>query len=229
MTARDAALILEPERVRLPANLSSLELFRRWAHSERFPERGRIDWVAGEVRIDMSPEDLNTHAAPKMAIARDLSNRVEGGGRGMVFVDRARLTDLASSLSSEPDVLVVFFESIEAGRVRLVQRASKKAGRFIEVQGAADLVVECVSDSSEEKDRLRLPPLYCRAGVREYWLVDARKAEIEFVLNRRVGATYKPTAAGADGFYRSAVLGKSVRLVRLRKRAGLVPHRLEIR
>lgn len=229
MTTRDVALVLEADRVRLPANLSSLGLFRRWALSERFPERGRIDWVGGEVRIDMSPEDLNTHGAPKMAIARDLSNLVEPAGQGIVFVDRARFSGMDSDLSVEPDVMVVFFESIEVGRVRLIQRASRKTGRYVEVQGAADIIVECVSDSSEEKDCHKLPPRYFRAGVREYWIVDARKDEIGFLLHRRGRSAYKPVPPGGEGFCKSRVLGRSVRLVRLQERAGLVLHRLEIR
>lgn len=45
-----------------------------------------------------------------------------------------------------------------------------------EIEGAADLVVECVSDSSVTKDSRVLLDLYHRARVREYWLIDARPA-----------------------------------------------------
>jgi hypothetical protein len=50
-----------------------------------------------------------------------------------------------------------------------------KPGGFIEVEGAADLVVEILSDSSVGKDTRRLPEAYAKAGVGELWLVDARR------------------------------------------------------
>jgi hypothetical protein len=34
-----------------------LEGFRRWAFSAEFPEIGRIDYLAGDVEVDTSPED----------------------------------------------------------------------------------------------------------------------------------------------------------------------------
>ncbi len=59
--------------------------------------------------------------------------------RGLVLIDSSRYTCSSADLSAEPDVLVVLKESLETGRVRLIRK----------VQGAADLVVECVSDSYE--------------------------------------------------------------------------------
>ena len=29
--------------------------FRQWTRSDGFPARGRIDWIAGQIEIDMSP------------------------------------------------------------------------------------------------------------------------------------------------------------------------------
>src|SRR5207249_6252718 len=68
---------------------------------------------------------------------------------------------------------------------------------------------------------------YHRAGVPEYWLIDARKEPIDFqvLVHRQSG--YVQTPAGADGFIYSAVLGREVRLSVHRKAAGLVFYRLE--
>ena len=167
MATREAVLVFQPEGVRLPANLSTLEIFREWARSDRFPERGRIDWLEGEVTIDMSPEDLNTHGTPKSAIAAVLVFLIQRARRGAVYVDRARLSHPVADLSAEPDVLVLLFESIRAGLAKLVPKAGGKSGRHVEIEGAADLVVECVSDSSVAEDTTRLPALYHAAGVRE--------------------------------------------------------------
>ena len=62
--------------------------------------------------------------------------------------------------------------------------------------------------------------LYYRAGVREYWLVDARFAEIAFTIHHWTPDGYR-VAVGAEGFSPSLVLERSFRLVR---RAH--PHRI---
>ena len=84
----------------------------------------------------------------------------------------------------------------------------------MEVEGAADLVVEVVSDSSVGKDRVRLPPLYARAGVLELWVADGRGAELTFQIFHPEGTVYQPAPADGDGFQRSRVLGRRIRLHR---------------
>ena len=68
-------ILLDETGVRIPGDLLDLAAFRRWTQSDAFPETGRIDWIGAQVEIDMSPENLNFHASPKVAITRDLSER----------------------------------------------------------------------------------------------------------------------------------------------------------
>jgi Uma2 family endonuclease len=215
--------------LRIPGSLPTLAAFRAWARSDRFPERGRIDWIGGEVEVDLSPEELNTHGTLKGAISGDLRTLIEPTDGGVVLIDSTRLSSDRADLSAEPDVLVLLSASLEAGRVRLIPKAGGGAGRYTEVEGGADLVVECVSDSSEEKDFKRLPGRYYRAGVRELWLVDARGAGIDFRLLRRDPADWELTPPDANGFRVSEVLGVAVRLVRIPVRGGLMRYRLETR
>jgi Uma2 family endonuclease len=223
-------IILEPARLRIPGDLTDLDSFRAWVHSEAFPETGRIDWIGGEVSIDMSPEDLNTHNTPKAAIAGDLRDLVEARlDVGVVCADRMRVSFPAADLSVEPDVVVVRFDTIDSKRVRLVPKASLEAERYVEIQGPPDIVVECVSDSSETKDKKKLFAAYHEAGVPEYWLVDARGDEPRLSLYRHARARYREAARDRDGFARSEVLGVAVRLVRLPVRSGVVRYRLEDR
>ncbi len=226
---RGATILLQPDGVRIPTSLPDLESFRRWARSNEFPEKGRIDWIAGDVEVDMSPEDLNTHGSPKAAIARDLGELIEGADRGVAYIDSTRISAPAGDLSAEPDVVVILFESVEAGRVRLVPKKRAVEGRYVEIEGAADLVVECISDSSEDKDSRRLKEAFWQAGVREYWLVDARVAPPSLTLFRHTSRGYRAVPTRHDGFTPSPVAGVAVRLVRLPARAGLVRHRLESR
>jgi len=52
-------------------------------------------------------------------------------------------------------------------------------------------------------DTVRLPKAYFQAGVREYWLIDARGEELSFQLLRRGDGAFEPTPADADGYQRS--------------------------
>lgn len=140
-----AIVVAEP--LVIPAGIQELECFRRWARSEDFPEDGRIDFIAGSLEVDMSPEDLYTHGAAKTEIATELQLLVSRPGLGTVFVDRARFTCAAADLSAEPDVVAVFWETIDAGRVQEVPAVGREGERYVELDGAPDLVVEVLSDS----------------------------------------------------------------------------------
>jgi hypothetical protein len=177
-----------------PGDARDLEDFRAWARSDAFPERGRIDWIDGEVVLDLSPEDLNAHGSPKTAITHGL--------------------------------VEVLFETVRSGRVRLVPKARGGEGRFVEIEGPPDLVVECVSDSSVTKDSATLLHKYHAAGVREYWLIDARGSEPVLAMRRHEPEAWREIAPDGEGFRASPILGLSVRLERLPPREGLVRHRL---
>lgn len=228
-TARAATIVFEPEGVRIPRALKDLRDFRRWLYSGDFPERGRFDWIGGDLEVDMSPEELNTHATPKMAIAGDLRTLVEGEDRGVVLVDRMRVTCPAADLSVEPDVVVVLFESLEQGRVRLARRKTRGGERCTEIQGAPDLIVECVSASSRAKDCVRLRDRYARAGVPEYWIVDASEAAPSLTLLRRGRTGYREMKHAPDGYVRSPCLHLEFRLEPFPRRSGIVRYRLASR
>jgi len=225
----ESALILDFD-LRLPAEIYTLESFRRWALSDAFPESGRIDYLDGEVEIDMSPEDLYTHGAVKAAISTALCTLVvEERDAGSVFIDRTRISSPIADLSVEPDVVVVLWGSLDGGRVREIPAARGGDGRFIELEGAPDVVVEVLSDSSVKKDRERLPALYAKAGIPELWLVDARGEELAFSIQGLTPLGYASRPADADGWMRSAVLGVSFRLRRERTHGARWRYRLERR
>lgn len=88
-----------------------------------------------------------------------------------------------------------------------------KEDGYVEHEGTPDMVLEVVSDSSVEKDNELLMDLYWKAGIREYWLVDARGERIEFQILRHTARGYVATRA-SGGWRKSAVFGKSFRLTR---------------
>jgi Uma2 family endonuclease len=167
--------------VKVPAGIVNLATFRIWAHSNDFPERGRIEYVNGTIFVDLSMEQLYDHNQVKGAIFAALfflSSRLK---IGRVFHDGTRVSMPFVDASREPDTLFVSFDSLEAGRVREVP------GRLhgeTELEGPPDMALEVISDGSEEKDLTELPDQYCRAGVQEFWRVDARKDVCVFEIFR---------------------------------------------
>ena len=208
------ATVIFEERVEVPLGLEGLGDFRRWTSSAAFPPRGRIDFVAGTIEVDMSPEDVFCHGVLKAEVAAVLQRRVKRTSAGLLLVDSTRVVCPAADLSVEPDVVFVSRDAIREGRVVLVPKSSGEPGRYVELEGAPDLVVEIVSDTSVAKDSRRLPAAYHAAGVREYWLLDARRGAVApplFVIHARGTAGFEPVAVTA-GAQHSAVMGCDYRL-----------------
>jgi Uma2 family endonuclease len=212
---------LDEQELIVPAEATAdLAAFRRWALSDECPDSGRIDFIAGNIEIgDMAGEELFAHGTLKGKLYATILARVEKLDLGYVFTDSTRIASPEAGLSAEPDAAVVTYESIEAGRVRLVPKAGGEAGRYIEVEGPPDLVVEVVSDSTVRKDTKRLPRAYFTAGVKEFWLVDGRK-ELTFVVHGRGRSKFEAVTADGEGLQPSAVLGTSYRLDRTKDRLG---------
>ena len=216
----------ESLQLHIPRQTRDLAGFRAWAVSPHFPERGRIDFLAGDLEVDMSPEELQTHSLVKAEISSVLHFLVARAGLGEVHIDRTRISNPAADLSVEPDIVVILWETFDSGRLRRVPSA-RKPGRFMEMEGAPDLVVEILSDSSVHKDRVRLPPLYAAAGVPELWLVDARKAPIRFEIQSLGPAGYRGIDPDPEGWFQSPRLSLSFRLQRRELRPGHWSYRLE--
>ncbi len=220
--------VLFDERVEIPLGIASLADFRQWAISDSFPDHGRIDYVTGRIEVDMSPEDFFTHGTLKSQVSSRIEQRVNELDLGHTLIADTRVSSIVGDLSAEPDVVVISHTAIDAGRVRLVPKASGMDGRFVEVEGGPDLVVEIVSDSSVEKDSERLPVSYYKAGVLEYWLLDARDEELFFVIYRRGPTSFEPTPSNERGGQHSNVLQCSCTLERSRHRRGHWVYHLQL-
>ena len=221
------AELLPQETIRVPAAAITLAGFRRWAKSPQFPERGRFSFIEGELFIDMSPEELETHNKAKTATDTTLFQLVDRRDLGQFYGDRTLVTNDDADLSTEPDGTFVSWESLESGRVRLVPREGA-TGQYLEIEGSPDMTLEVVSTSSVPKDTVLLKKTYFRARVREYWLIDARSDELDFQILVR-GKSGFVAAPARGGWQRSHVFGCSVRLERRRGRMGLWRYALKVR
>jgi len=218
------AVVFE-DKLEIPL-LGDVREFRDWAQSSTFPEQGRVDFIAGRIEVDMSPEDLYRHGAVKVEIIRALLGRIKQHMLGELYADRTRVSCPDAELSVEPDIVFVSHESLEVGRVRLVAGKSGEPDQFVELEGAPDLIVEVVSDSSVRKDTIRLLAAYQRAGVREYWVVDARGEEVLFRLQVLGPTGYTVAIEDEQGFLYSPILNCRYRLERFRNKYGRLQYDL---
>ena len=215
-----ATAVVFEERVVVPMGLGSLADFRRWALSEEFPEQGRIDYIGGVIEVDMSPEEVIAHGRLKNTINATLFALVDPPGLGLLLTDRSRVSSVEGKLSAEPDIVFVSYEALAEGRVRMIEKTGGDPDRHIELEGGPDLIVEIVSDSSVRKDTERMPRACFLAGVREYWLADARREPFLFRIHQRGASGFEAVVPDADGFQPSAVFACRFRLDWRRDRSG---------
>jgi Uma2 family endonuclease len=220
------SVITDRVRLEVPATAFTLAGFRAWATADDFPERVRVTFISGEIILDMSNEEIETHVAVKTEITRALANLNRELKLGKFYGDGVLVSNEEGEVSNNPDALFVSGKSLQKGRVTLVPRKGEQ-GQYIEITGTPDWVLEVVSDSSVGKDTRRLRDAYHRAAVPEYWLVDARGAEIVFQVLYRRKSDYV-AAPSKDGWQRSRVFGRSFRLQRERDDFGLWEYTLQV-
>jgi Uma2 family endonuclease len=210
--------------IRVPGWVQELASFRRWTDSDDFPEDCRISYLDGEIWVDMSKEQLFSHNRLKAQMSAVLEGLVRERDLGYFFVDGVRLSPPEANLSQIPDALFFSWDTYERGRVRLIEGA---AGGFNEIEGSPDMILEVVSDSSVHKDTVLLKERYGRAGIPEYWLVDAR-GDLKFDLFRHTARGYVARRK-QDGWLRSDVFGKSFRLTQQADALGNPSFTLDVR
>jgi Uma2 family endonuclease len=203
-------VFLEADTVRVPAWVTDLESFRRWTDDDAFPESGQISFLLGEVWLDMSKEQLFSHNEVKTEINTVLRTLVKSDKLGRYFSDGAYVSNADADVSNQPDGTFVSTESLQQGRVRVIE---DRTDGHVELEGCPDVILEVVSRSSVEKDTEVLRQAYATAGVREYWLVDARGETVKFDVLRLNRGRYTAVRKQA-GWVRSETFERWFRLDR---------------
>ncbi|MEM9185483.1 MAG: Uma2 family endonuclease [Planctomycetota bacterium] len=201
----------------VPAPVMSLDAFRAWAASSDFPERGKVTYYNGRLIFDMSPQKYYTHLAVLDAINSSIGVLVRELDLGRYFPDGGWITHDDAAVSNEPDAMFVSWKSFESGRFAMREGDEEDT---LEMTGPPDWVCEVLSDSSVEKDTKVLREAYFKAGIPEYWLIDARGEEIDFKLLVAGAEGYGEAPATADGWRRSPVFGREFHLSRDRDRVN---------
>jgi Uma2 family endonuclease len=218
MATVDQVASLMPVIVVPSSSGMTLAGFRAWLYSPDFPERGRVTFVDGELIIEMSPERIDSHVKVKGEIYRIIGGLVNDLNLGEFYADGARITNDEATLSSEPDASFASWETLKIGRLTPPQDQPQD-GTHIEMVGAPDWVCEILSDSSVNKDTRRLFRAYHQAGVREYWLIDARGKNVTFKLFAWTPDRFQESEA-RDGWFFSPVFQREFQLDRARNVVG---------
>jgi len=173
----------------------------------------------------MSKQQISTHVLVKTVVTSVLHRLVDEQKSGLMLADGVLLTNFSADISGNPDALFLSNDGLDLGEARLIE---SKDGGYLEVQGSPDMVLEVVSTSSVRKDTEVLREAYWGAGVKEYWLVDAREEPLSFDMLRRTARGYV-AARKQGGWVKSNVFGKSFRLVQGVDARKLPTFRLEVR
>jgi Uma2 family endonuclease len=202
--------------IHVPASAVNLSGFRAWAVSDDLPEKTRVTYVDNGIYIDLSKETQH-NALAKSEISGVVWNLSREQELGDFFSNGVLVTNEIAGVSTNPDAVLLTYDSLEAGRVRWVTGAKPHIN--VEIEGTPDWILEIVSDSSVFKDTKQLRVAYRRAGIPEYWLVDVRGDVIEFQILqwRKKGYVAAPVK---DGWQKSRVLGRAFQLTRNRSRKG---------
>lgn len=203
--------------IEFPPEPHTLEAFRSWVLSDAVPEKLRVSYLNGRITVDMSKEEILTHAEVKAEIGIVMGSLIRTLDFGKVYINGVLLTDIEADVSNNPDMVAISWPSLESDKVRFV--SAKKGEHAMEIEGSPDWVLEIVSRSSVTKDTRDLRHAYHQAGIREYWLVDARGSEIDFRILHWRKAGYV-SAPSSDGWLRSRVFPFAFQLSRTRDRRG---------
>jgi Uma2 family endonuclease len=206
----------------VPPEAHTLAGFRAWALSDDVPEKLPLTFIRGKVYVDMSKEEIRSHSLVKTECGRTMANLNVDIDFGHIFINGVLVSNVPADVSNNPDIVAVSHRSLKSGRVRYIE----SKGRIMEIEGSPDAVVEIVSKSSVVKDLRDLREAYHRARIREYWIIDARGADIVFqiLLWRKSGYARSPVH---NGWQHSRVFSRRFRLTRKQDRSGLWSYKLE--
>lgn len=155
-------------------------------------ENMHAEWVDGEIINFMPPG--TRHQQIVAFLLKLLGIYVDHFRLGEVIVAPYEMKVSPDSNAREPDVLFIATNHLD----RLTEN------RLI---GPADLIIEVISPESVYRDRSDKFDEYEAAGVREYWIVDARpgKERTDFWVLDKAGR-YRAALPDENGVYHAAVI-----------------------
>lgn len=103
-------IVIGPYRV--PVGITDLASFRAWTYEEDFPKKGNIFYINGLIWVDLSMEQLYTHNVVKTEITVVVGGLVRADHLGLFMTDGMRFSNLPGDISTEPDAMFTFYETL---------------------------------------------------------------------------------------------------------------------
>ncbi len=198
----------------MPYDAHSLPGFRQWILSDQVPEKLRLSYLRGQVIVDMSKVNLQTHAAVNASVAETLLPLTRKLDFGNLYINGVIVTNVAADVSTNPDMVAISWEALSNGTVHYL---GPSIDQEMESEDSPDWVLEIVSKSSVKKDKQELRQAYHEAGIREYWIIDARGDQVEFQILQWRKTGYVASLVRED-WHRSRVFRGRFQMTRLRDR-----------
>src|SRR5215211_6392596 len=156
----------------------------------QMPDDGqRYEIIGGELVVTPSP--TANHQRLLFQLIRLLDAFVLEHGGGELFF-------------APFDVQLGYHDIVEPDLVFIASKQGRVPGQDHKFDGSPVLVLEVISPSSRQTDRVRKMALYARSGVLEFWIADPEQRML--VVNVLEGQTYLPVPADAEGWFASRVL-----------------------
>jgi len=149
------------------------------------PDDGqRYEIIDGELIV--SPALIANHQRVLKRLVRVFDDFANETGRGEVFF-------------APFDVQLGYHDIVEPDLVFIATEQGRVPGQHHKFEGSPVLVVEVISPSSRQTDRVKKMALYARSGVLEYWIPDPE--QLTLVVNVLEGQTYVPVAPDTEGLF----------------------------
>ncbi len=132
---------------------------------ELLPEDKRYELIDGE--LYMTPAPTSEHQRIILKISYALNSFILQKKTGEIFIS--------------PIDVVLSFEDVVQPDLVFISRSRKKIITEKNIQGPPDLVIEVLSPSTAERDRVTKKRLYEQYGVEEMWIVNPETKTIEVV------------------------------------------------
>ena len=141
------------------------------------PENERYELIEGELLMTPSPVPGHQRISGKLEF--ELRRFVTENDLGEVF-DAPCDVYLDNDNVVQPDILFISKE-----RLNIIGEKN--------IQGAPDLVIEIISESTAYRDFVQKKKLYAKSGVKEYWIVIPEEEEIEIYILKNNTCTFHKT------------------------------------
>ncbi len=140
------------------------------------PEDERYELIEGELL--MTPAPIPKHQRISRELEFEILKLVKATDLGEVF-DAPCDVHLDNENVIQPDILFISKE-----RLNIIGEKN--------IQGAPDLVIEIISESTAYRDFVQKKKLYAKFRVKEYWIVIPEEESIEvYVLKDNIYTLYK--------------------------------------